>query len=108
MLLSRFWGSDCVLVTIVLLALLFKLVRSQELMSTRQFHWSETSAVKKATGMAGKADLPMDNEMEVEIIAEEINTRMAEINIEGTAGDKLLLPEAAAAFVVLKGWAQLI
>ncbi len=52
--------------------------------------------------------LPMDNMMEVEILAEDINTRMASINIEGSAGDRLSLPEAAAAFVVLKGWAQLI
>ena len=51
--------------------------------------------------------LPMDASMKVEIHAEEINTRLGEVLVEGSAGDILELPEAAAAFVVLKGWGEL-
>jgi hypothetical protein len=49
----------------------------------------------------------MDASMKVEIHAEEINTRLGEVLVEGSAGDILELPEAAAAFVVLKGWGEL-
>ena len=52
--------------------------------------------------------LPMDGKMNVQIIAEEINTRVKDCHIEGHFGDKLELPEAAAAFVVLKGWGEVI
>jgi hypothetical protein len=50
----------------------------------------------------------MDGKMNVQIIAEEINTRVKDCHIEGHFGDKLELPEAAAAFVVLKGWGEVI
>jgi hypothetical protein len=52
--------------------------------------------------------LPMDGKMNVQITAEEICTRVKDCNVEGHFGDKLELPEAAAAFVILKGWGELI
>ena len=52
--------------------------------------------------------LPQDGKMKIEISAEDINTRIGQFHAEGAAGDVMEMPEAAAAFVVLKGWGSLV
>ncbi len=48
--------------------------------------------------------LSMDKMMTVEVTVEEAVTRIADTSYELSQGDIINLPEAAAAFIVLKGW----
>ena len=50
----------------------------------------------------------MDGNLLVEVEVEQARTRIGEREYELSRGERLELPEAAAAFVVLKGWARLI
>jgi len=52
--------------------------------------------------------LSMDGNLLVEVEVEQARTRIGEREYELSRGERLELPEAAAAFVVLKGWARLI
>lgn len=51
--------------------------------------------------------LPMSKTIKVETTIESASTRVGDYSIETNCGDILELPEAVAAFLILKGWAKL-
>lgn len=51
--------------------------------------------------------LPDDKSLTVKVIVEDASTRIGETEYDISSGEVIELPESAAAFLVLKGWAEL-